>query len=148
MITIDFDVNLISQIHFRPSCYDKDYVWKTDLTEIKYKRFFFGIFKMKDGVEYLPAGFYKKTYRGYYEDICYWDRVQDEEFDRCGYVIKEFGNHGGISYRKEAWRKAYVKISLGYKSTVSRHFNNDEEVKLWIDKLKELSGKTFETIIL
>ena len=143
MNTIDFDVNLISQIHFRPSCYDKDYVWKTDLTQPKYKRVFFGIFKMKDGVEDLPAGFYK-SYLGYYSDKYYWSIVEDDEFDRCGYLIKEFGNLQ--CYRKEAWRKAYVEVSLGYKSTISRSFQTDQDAKNWIDKLKTKSNKTFETI--
>lgn len=144
MNTIDFDVNLISQIHFRPSYHDKEYVWKTDLTKPKYKRVFFGIFKMKDGVEEMPAGFYKKTYLGYYGDKYYWSRVQDDEFDRLGYLIKEFGNLQ--CYRKEAWRKAYVEVYLGYKSTINRSFNSNEEAKSWIQLLKQASNKLFETI--
>ena len=63
-----------------------------------------------------------------------------------GYVIKEFGNHGGVSYRKEVWNKVYVEVYLGYKSSVGKSFNTDDEALDWIDKLKELSGKTFEVI--
>lgn len=145
MSTIDFDVNLISKIHFRPSYHDTDYVWKTDLTQPKYKKVFFGIFKMKDGVEDLPTGFYK-SYLGYYGDKYYWSRVQDDEFYRCGYVIKSVGTIGGISESKEAWKQASVEVSLGYKSSVGKSFNTDEEAKAWISYLKVWSNKQFETI--
>jgi len=145
MSTIDFDVNLISKIHFGPSYHDKDYVWKTDLTQPKYKRVFFGIFKMKNGVEYLPVGFYK-SYRGYYGDSLHWSQVHNDEFDRWNYVIKDVGTIGGISESKEAWRSAYVEVCLGYSSSISRHFGTDEEAKAWIEHLKLLSNKTFETV--
>ncbi len=40
--------------------------------------------------------------------------------------------------------RAYVEINLGYKSTIGRSFDTDQEAKDWIQKLKEMSGKTFE----
>jgi hypothetical protein len=153
MSTIDFDVNLISKIHFRPSYHDKDYVWKTDLTQPKYKRVFFGIFKMKNGVEYLPVGFYK-SYRGYYGDSLHWSQVHNDEFDRWNYVIKDVVTYtadspdifNDVIASKEAWRLAYVEVCLGYSSSISRHFDTDEEAKAWIEHLKLLSNKTFETV--
>ena len=73
--------------------------------------------------------------------------ISEEYLIRYGYLIKEFGNHGGVSYRKEVWNQAYVEVSLGYKSSIGRSFDTDQEAKDWINKLKEMSSKDFETVI-
>ena len=136
---IDFDVNLISKISFRPSYHNTSYVWKTDLTKPKYKRIL-GIFKVKDGVEYLPAGFYEERSSYYHGDI------SEDYLIQCGYLIKDVGTIGGISESKEVWRKSHVEVSLGHKSGIGNFFDTDEEAKTWIEHLKMISGKTFETV--
>jgi len=139
---IDFDVNLISKISFRPSYHVDYYVWKTNLTKPKYKRIL-GIFKVKDGVEYLPVGFYEER-SSYYGDN-FWRFISEDYFIQCGYLIKD-NNIGGGTQFKEVWRKSHVEVSLGYKSAIGKIFDTDEEAKMWIEHLKMISGKTFETI--
>lgn len=143
MRELSFDVNLISKINFRPSYCSDMYKWREEETVPKYKRIL-GIFKVKDGVEVKPAGFYEE--RTNYCDGKYYLHVTEEYLIKHGYLIKEFGNHGGVSYRKEAWAKSYVEVALGYKSSVGQSFNTDQEAKYWIEKLKKLSDKTFETV--
>ena len=143
MREISFDVNLISQISFRPSYCSDRYKWRMGETTPKYKRIL-GIFKVRDGVEVKPAGFYEE--RTSYYDNTYYLHITEEYLKQYGYLIKEFGNHDGISYRKEVWSRAYVEVSLGYKSAIGNSFDTDQEAKDWIDKLKEMSGKTFEVI--
>jgi hypothetical protein len=145
MSTIDFDVNLISKINYRPSFHKNDFIWREEKTEPKYKRFLL-FFKVKSGVEIKPAGFYEERTHYYYGDGKYYQHISEEYLIKYGYLIKEFGNHGGVSYRKEVWNKAYVEVSLGYKSAIGRSFNTDEEAKAWIEKLKTWSNKPFETI--
>jgi hypothetical protein len=140
---INFDVNLISKISFRPSYHNTEYEWKTDLTKPKYKRIL-GIFKVKDGVEYLPAGFYEERSTYYRQDFLQF--VSEDYLIQCGYLIKYVGTIGSISESKEVWRKSHVEVSLGYKSGIGKIFDTDEEAKMWIEHLKVLSGKTFETI--
>lgn len=145
MRTIDFDVNLINKIHFRPSYHDTAYVWKADLTKPKYKRFLL-FFKVKDGVETKPAGFYEErtSHYDFYADKKYYIHISEEYLIESGYLIKEFGNLQ--CYRKEAWKKAYVEVDLGYRSAISRRFNTDIDAKSWIEYLKAWSNKQFETI--
>jgi len=140
---IDFNVNLISKISFRPSYHNTSYVWKKDLTKPKYKRIL-GIFKVKDGVEYLPAGFYEERSTYYGQE--YWQIVSEDYLIQCGYLIKDVGTIGGISESKEVWRKSHVEVSLGHKSGIGNFFDTDEEATSWIEHLKILSGKTFETV--
>lgn len=142
MKAIDFDVDLINKITYIPSYHDNDYVWKSDVPNTKYKRFLI-FFKIKSkSVEFLPAGFYKQR-TSYYGGDAYWSQVHEDEFTRYNYVLKNspIANGG-----KEAWKKAYVLIGLTYTEDISQHFDTDEEAIAWINKLKELSNKTFETI--
>jgi hypothetical protein len=147
MREISFDVNLISKISFRASYCSDVYIWREEETVPKYKRIL-GIFKVRNGVETKPAGFYEERTHHYDfdGDRKYYLHATEEDLIRKGYLIKEFGNHGGVSYRKEAWAKSYVEVALGYKSSVGQSFNMDQEAKYWIEKLKKLSDKTFETI--
>ena len=144
MSEISFDVNLISKINFGPSYCSDMYKWREEELIPKYKRVLL-FFKVGDGFEVKPAGFYEKR-SGYYSDKIFYLHATEEYLIRCGYQIKEFGNHDGISYRKEVWSRAYVEVSLGYKSVIGNSFDTDREAKDWIDKLKEMSGKTFEVI--
>jgi hypothetical protein len=113
MSEIHFDVNLISKINYRKSYHILKYEWKFEQTIPKYKRIL-GIFKVRNGVEVKPAGFYEdKSYLFYSNEPIYL-HVTEKEIIQTGYQIKEFGNHDGISYRKEAWTKSYVEVSLGY----------------------------------
>lgn len=135
---IDFDVNLISKINYRPSYKTNSYVWREEETVPKYKRFLL-FFKVKDGVEIKPAGFYEeRTYHYSFDgDGKYYLHISEESLMMYGYSIKE----------KEVWNQASVEVSLGYKSTVHRRFNTDEEAKAWIEYLKVWSNKQFETVI-
>lgn len=146
MNTIHFDVNLISKIHYRTAYLVKDYIWREEETVPKYKTFLL-IFNIRDGVTVKPAGFYiDKSHLSYSNEPVYV-HVSDDYLLRYGYQIKEFGNHGGISYRKEVWTKAYVEVKLTHEGSVGKRFDTNQEALDWIDKLKELSGKTFEVIL-
>ena len=135
MSTIDFDVNLISKINFRPSYKASSYIWREEETVPKYKRFLL-FFKIKDGVEIKPTGFYEERTHYYYGDGKYYQHISEEYLIKYGYLIKG----------KEVWIRAYVEVSLGYRSAIGQSFHMDQEAKYWIEKLKKLSDKTFETI--
>jgi hypothetical protein len=143
---INFDVNLIGKISFRPSYHNDTYKWRNETITRKYKKFLW--FKWENGLEIKPEGFYEERTHHYHfdGDRKYYLHITEEYLIKCGYLIKEFGNHDGISYRKEVWSQAYVEVSLGYKSDIGNSFDTDQEAKDWIDKLKEMSGKTFEVI--
>ena len=143
---INFDVNLIGKISFRPSYHNDTYKWRNETITRKYKKFLW--FKWENGLEIKPEGFYEERTHHYDfdGDRKYYLHITEEYLIKCGYLIKEFGNHDGISYRKEVWIRAYVEVSLGYKSAIGNSFDTDQEAKDWIDKLKETSGKTFEVI--
>lgn len=134
MSTIDFDVNLISKINYRPSYKTNSYVWREEETVPKYKRFLL-FFKIKDCVEIKPAGFYEER-TSYYGDGKYYIPISEKSIMQYGYAIKG----------KEVWNQASVEVSLGYKSTIGRRFNTDDEAKAWIEYLKVWSNKQFETI--
>lgn len=144
MNAIHFDVNLISKINYRKSYHKKDYVWREEETVPKYKTFLL-IFNVRDGFEVKPAGFYEEKSHLFYENDPVYVYVPNDYILKFGYLIKEFGNLQ--CYRKEVWNKPYVEVSLGYKSSVGKYFDSDQEALDWIDKLKELSGKTFEVIL-
>lgn len=135
MREISFDVNLISKISFRASHCSDMYIWREEETVPKYKRIL-GIFKVRDGVETKPAGFYEERTHYYYGDGKYYQHISEEYLIKYGYLIKG----------KEVWIRAYVEVALGYKSAIGQSFNMDQEAKYWIEKLKKLSDKTFETI--
>lgn len=137
MREISFDVNLISKISFRASYCTDVYKWREQETVPKYKRIL-GIFKVRNGVEVKPAGFYEeRTYHYDFDgDGKYYLHISEEYLIKCGYLIKG----------KEVWIRAYVEVSLGYKSAIGQSFHMDQEAKYWIEKLKKLSDKTFETI--
>ena len=131
--TLDFDVNLISKILFRPSYHLKEYVWRAEEIVPKYKRFLW--IKWKSGFQTNPEGFYEER-TDYYGNV--YSRLVDEYWIKSN-IIKEVPNG------KEVWSKASVEISLGYKSSIGRKFDTNIEANEWIDKLKKLSNKTFET---
>ena len=135
MREISFDVNLISKISFRASYCSDVYIWREEETVPKYKRIL-GIFKVRDGVETKPAGFYEERTHYYYGDGKYYQHISEEYLIKYGYLIKG----------KEVWIRAYVEVSLGYRSAIGQSFHMDQEAKYWIEKLKKLSDKTFETI--
>jgi hypothetical protein len=144
MREISFDVNLINQINFRPSYCSDTYKWREEEKTPKYKRFLL-FFKVRDGVEVKPAGFYEERTHHYDfdGDRKYYRHISEEYLIKCGYQIRHspIANGG-----KEVWSQAYVEVSLGYKSAIGNSFDTDQEAKDWIDKLKEMSGKTFEVI--
>ena len=142
---VDFDVNLISKINFRPSYCSDMYKWREEELIPKYKRVLL-FFKVGDGFEVKPAGFYEERTHHYDfdGDRKYYLHISEEYLIRHGYLIKDapYPYDG-----KEVWNQAYVEISLGYKSSIGRSFDTDQEAKDWIVKLKEMSGKDFETVI-
>ena len=146
MNAIHFDVNLISKIHYRKSYHNNDYVWREEETVPKYKTFLL-IFNIRDGVTVKPAGFYEDKSYLFYENEPVYLHVPDDNLLRCGYQIKEFGNHGGVSFRKEVWTKAYVEVKLTHGDSVGKRFDTDKEALDWIEKLKNSSGKVFEVIL-
>ena len=137
MSEISFDVNLISKIYFRPSYCSDMYKWREEELIPKYKRFLL-FFKVRDGVETKPAGFYEERTHHYDfdGDRKYYLHATEEDLIKYGYLIKG----------KEVWIRAYVEVSLGYRSAIGQSFHMDQEAKYWIEKLKKLSDKTFETI--
>jgi hypothetical protein len=140
---INFDVNLIGKINFRPSYHNDTYKWRNETITPKYKKFLW--FKWRSGLEIKPAGFYehRNSYYGNGSEV-FWQFVSEDYLIKCGYLIKYVGTIGGISESKEVWGKSHVEVSLGYKSTIGRIFDTDQEAKDWIEKLKSMSGKTFE----
>jgi hypothetical protein len=70
--------------------------------------------------------------------------VSEEYLIQSGYQFKSVAYP---SDDKQVWTKSYVEVSLGYKSSVGKSFDTDEEALDWIEKLKQLSGKTFEVIM-
>jgi hypothetical protein len=142
MQTIDFDVNLISKISFRPSYHNDTYKWRNETISRKYKKFLW--FKWESGLEIKPEGFYEE--RSTYYGDGFWQFVSEDYLIQCGYLIKYVGTIGGISESKEVWRKSHVEVTLGYKSGIGKIFDTDEEAKIWIEHLKMLSEKTFETV--
>jgi hypothetical protein len=138
---INFDVNLISKISFRPSYHNDTYKWRNETISRKYKKFLW--FKWESGLEIKPTGFYEEISTYYGNN--FWQFISEDYLIQCGYLIKD-NNIGGGTKFKEVWRKSYVEVALGYKSAISKSFDTDEEAKLWIEHLKTISGKTFETI--
>ncbi len=134
---INFDVNLIGKIYFRPSYHNDTYKWRNETITPKYKKFLW--FKWRSGLEIKPEGFYEHR-NSYYGNV-YWGHVS--EIRLSNYIIKDI-SIGGVTQFKEVWVKSYVEVNLGYKSTIGRSFETDQEAKDWIEKLKEISGKTFE----
>jgi len=140
---INFDVNLIGKISFRPSYHNDTYKWRNETITRKYKKFLW--FKWENGLEIKPEGFYERrhSYYDYGDSDVLWSLVPEDYLIKCGYIIKD-NNIGGGTQFKEVWVKSYVEVNLGYKSTIGRSFDTDQEAKDWIQKLKEMSGKTFE----
>jgi len=136
---INFDVNLIGKISFRPSYHNDTYKWRNETITRKYKKFLW--FKWESGLVIEPEGFYERRSSYYGDD--YWSFVSEDYLVNCGYIIKDMGIVGGTKFKK-VWVKSYVEVNLGYKSTIGRSFDTDQEAKDWIQKLKEMSGKTFE----
>jgi len=139
---INFDVNLIGKISFRPSYHNDTYKWRNETITRKYKKFLW--FKWESGLEIKPEGFYERRH-GYYDygSEVFWLFVSEDYLINCGYIIKDMGIVGGTKFKK-VWVKSYVEVNLGYKSTIGRSFDTDQEAKDWIQKLKEMSSKTFE----
>jgi hypothetical protein len=137
---VNFDVNLIGKINFRPSYLNDTYRWRNETITPKYKKFLW--FKIKNGLEIKPEGFYELRSTYYGDD--YWSFVPEDYLLRYGNMIKDNSTTWGTVKIKEVWVKSYVEINLGYKSTIGRSFETDQEAKDWIQKLKEMSGKTFE----
>jgi hypothetical protein len=137
---VNFDVNLIGKINFRPSYLNDTYKWRNETITQKYKKFLW--FKWRSGLDIKPKGFYERKSSYYGDD--FWILVPEDYLIRFGYIVKDVGTIGGISESKEVWVKSYVEINLGYKSTIGRSFETDIDGRGWIQKLKEMSGKTFE----
>jgi hypothetical protein len=140
---INFDVNLIGKISFRPSYHNDTYKWRNETITRKYKKFLW--FKWESGLDIKPEGFYERrhSYYDYGDGDVFWLFISEDYLIKCGYIIKDNSIGGGTQF-KEVWVKSYVEVNLGYKSTFSRSFDTDQEAKDWIQKLKEMSGKTFE----
>lgn len=138
--TVDFDVNLIGKISFRPSYKTDRYKWREEKMTPNYKRFLL-FFKVRSGNKFEPAGFYYERTSYYGED--FFEYVTEEYVMESGYMIK----HAPYPYDgKEAWIRATVEVSLGYKLCVNESFDTDDEAKDWIKKLKYMSNKSFETV--
>ena len=132
--TIDFDINQIVKITFRPSSRNTIYEWKQATRTPIYRGFLW--FKKLVGYEETQSGFYNVIYNIYVsEDFL--------EQSSCN-IIKHIGDSDDVI--KQVRYKSYVEISMSNKSTVGRNFNSDQEAKEWIAKLKNMTNKTFETI--
>ena len=132
--TIDFDINQIVKITFRPSSRNTIYEWRQATRTPIYRGFLW--FKKLVGYEETQSGFYNVIYNSYVsEDFL--------EQSSCN-IIKHIGDSDDVI--KQVRYKSYVEISMSNKSTVGRNFNSDQEAKEWISKLKNMTNKTFETI--
>jgi len=131
--TIDFDVNQIVKITFRPSSRNTTYEWRQGTRTPIYKGFLW--FKKLVGYEETQSGFYHVFYDNY---------VSEDFLEQSGNFIKHIGDSDDII--KQVRYKSYVEISMSNKSILGRSFNSDQEAKDWIAKLKDMTTKTFETI--
>jgi len=140
MVTIDFDVNIITKITFSKSHLSSDYEWKSASVEPKYKKILW--WKKQIGVIHTEAGFYVKKCVYYGND--FWVNL-DEYFLSKHYIIKTISS-ASEELKKEIWTKPYVEVKFGHDQHVSRKFDSDDEAKEWVDKLKKMCDKKFETI--
>lgn len=131
--TIDFDINQIVKITFRPSSRNTIYEWRQATRTPIYRGFLW--FKKLVGYEETQSGFYNVIYNSY---------VSEDFLEQSGNIIKHIGDSDDVI--KQVRYKSYVEISMSNKSTVGRNFNSDQEAKEWISKLKNMTNKTFETI--
>ena len=134
--TIDFDVNQIQKIYFRPSYHEQRYEWKIGTTYPIIKKFLW--FKKIIGYNTTPTGFYDTHWSPTF--------IEEEKLIKYNFIIKELGVENMTELHKQVWVKPYVEVVFGHKSSVSKIFDTDQEAKDWIEKLKEMSNKTFETI--
>jgi hypothetical protein len=132
--TIDFDINQIVKITFRPSSRNTIYEWRQATRTPIYRGFLW--FKKLVGYEETQSGFYNVIYNSYVSENFL-------EQSSCN-IIKHIGDSDDVI--KQVRYKSYVEISMSNKSTVGRNFNSDQEAKEWISKLKNMTNKTFETI--
>lgn len=131
--TIDFDINQIVKITFKPSLRNTMYEWRQETRTPIYRGFLW--FKKLVGYEETQSGFYHVFYDTY---------VSEDFLEQSGNIIKHIGDSDDVI--KQVRYKSYVEISMSNKSTVDRSFNSDQEAKEWISKLKNMTNKTFETI--
>jgi hypothetical protein len=95
-----------------------------------------GIFNSK---HWHPSGFYRYgCYEECYESGC-WDSTPftQDELEKSGYLVDS---------EKNVWNRPYVTIYLESDCKVTKRFDNTEEASLWVEKLKEDSGKKFEIV--
>lgn len=122
-----FDVNSIIKIEFRKETPNSRFEWRE---EKKVKRFF-GLLSPK----IYPAGFYDN---GSYHNYPY----TKEQLVGYDYNVYEWDQR----VKDRVCYKPYVAVRLTHGQDCGRYFNTDEEAYVWINRLKNLSGKTFEII--
>jgi len=131
MTKIDFDVDSIITIFFRGKQEDTQYQWVAASEEFTFKSFLL-IFTKKSG---------KKLIEEHWVDTHSWSdtRYTTEQMKAATNYIIDEENH--ICYEKPC-----VKVTLKHDKYIHKRFLRDDEALLWIDNLKEKSGKNFETI--
>ena len=133
--TIDFDVNQIQKIYFRASYHDQRYEWRLGSTKPIIKKFLW--MEKTIGYETKPTGFYDTVWNTY---------ISEDSLSLYNLRVKDVGVENMTESHKEVWSKPSVEVLLGYKSTISKKFDSDQEAMDWIASVKEMSNKTFVTI--
>ena len=125
----------LDQVHSITLTMEKEskYTWKEEIPS-RPKRFL-GITIGKKPA--IPAGW--SEYEEEYENHLKY-RVQSSYFDRYNwYRVDET--------TKKVFIKPYVEIRFGYKESISKRYETDEEAQAWVDELISSSEKKFQLII-
>jgi hypothetical protein len=121
----NFDVDAIVSIKLKPM-YQTNYEW----LPVKIVKNWFGLY-----TEVFEEGYYEYgSYRGFMDMK---NSPRSKENIELYYVIKDDNT---------VWAAAEVTVYLTHDQQCSVSFLKDEEAKEWVEKLKTLSGKTFENV--
>jgi hypothetical protein len=111
---------------------DSEYKWFEEIPDRPRK--FLGL--RFGTIKGIPAGWSSYDL----EDHHYNSRKPSSYFD-------EYNRYKVDEENKKVFRKAYVEVSLGYKRTISRNFESNEEAQSWVDDLISDSNKKFHVIV-
>jgi len=129
MITKEyFDVSRIVSVYFRREHTATRFYWQ----DSKPITTFFGLINTG---RFTEAGWFNA-----YD----WNEVLYTEDEIRGYGYKVYNTDERINER--ICHKAYVKVCLSHDNTIEQSFETDDEAEVWIQSLKEKSGKTFEVV--
>jgi hypothetical protein len=137
--TIDFDINQIVKITFRPSFHNTRYEWREKTIIPKYRGFLW--FKKMVG--------YEETREGFYDLYAFYDSgkvISEKQIHDGENMVKFIGDIGSTHGVNQVWFKASVQVILSNQSIINRIFTSDTDAKYWITNLKQMTNKIFETI--